>query len=44
MVLVVSSYGDQVSLVPLRKARWEHPDGSMMMFGMTPPAASYSPG
>jgi len=36
MLLVVSSYGDEVNPVPLRRALWEHPDGSVMMFGMKP--------
>jgi hypothetical protein len=40
MVLVVSSYGDEVNLVPLRQAMQDHPDGSVMMFGVKPPAAS----
>jgi len=44
MVLVVSSYRDEVNLVPLRRTLWEHPDGSVMMFGMKPPADSYAPG
>jgi hypothetical protein len=44
MVLVVSSYGDEVNLVPLRQAMQDHPDGSVMMFGVKPPAESYSPG
>jgi hypothetical protein len=33
-VLVVSSDGDHVTLVPLRQAFEEHPEGSLIMFGM----------
>jgi hypothetical protein len=40
LVLVVSSEGDQVNLVPLRQALDEYPDGSLMMFGVKPPADS----
>jgi hypothetical protein len=34
-VLVVSAETDQVHLVPLRQALEEHPDGSLMVFGIT---------
>lgn len=37
-VLVVSADGDEVTLVPLRQALAEHPDGSLMVFGLRPPA------
>ena len=37
-VLVVSSDNDEVALVPLGKALKEHPDGSVIMFGLNPPA------
>jgi hypothetical protein len=40
LVLVVSSEGDQVNLVPLRRALDEHPDGSLMLFGVKPRADS----
>ena len=40
LVVVVSSDGDQVNLVPLRQALQNHPDGSLMMFDMKPPAES----
>jgi hypothetical protein len=35
-VLVVSSGGDHATLVPLRQALEEHPEGSLIMFGMKP--------
>jgi hypothetical protein len=35
-VLVVSSDGEQVNLVPLRYALEEQPEGSLIMFGMKP--------
>ena len=37
-VLVVSADGGDVSLVPLQQALREQPDGSLMMFGVRPPA------
>lgn len=37
-VLVVSADGDDVSLVPLRRALQEQPGGSLVMFGISPPA------
>jgi hypothetical protein len=40
LVLVVSSDGDQVNLIPLRQALQDHPDGSLMMFDVKPPAES----
>ena len=40
LVLVVLSDGDQVNLLPLRQALQDHPDGSLMMSGMKPPAES----
>jgi hypothetical protein len=36
-VLIVSSDNDQVTLVPLKVALEEHPDGSVIMFGLKPP-------
>jgi hypothetical protein len=36
-VLVVSSDGRDVSLAPLSQALEEHPEGSLMVFGTTPP-------
>jgi hypothetical protein len=38
-VLVVSPDNDQVHLVPLRQALEEHPDGSLMVFGISDPPA-----
>jgi hypothetical protein len=35
-VLLVSSDNDQVTLVPLKVALEEHPDGSVIMFGLQP--------
>ncbi len=37
-ILVISAEGDDVTLVPLRQALQEHPDGSLMVFGVSPPA------
>ncbi len=37
-ILVISAEGDDVTLVPLRQALQEHPDGSLMVFGISPPA------
>jgi hypothetical protein len=36
-VLVVSSDRADVTLMPLRQALQEHPDGSLMVFGLKPP-------
>jgi hypothetical protein len=36
-VLVVSSDRADVTLIPLRQALQEHPDGSLMVFGLKPP-------
>jgi hypothetical protein len=36
-VLVVSSDGTDVRLMPLRQAVHEHPDGSLVVFGVKPP-------
>lgn len=35
-VVVVSSDGGEVNLVPLRQALEDHPDGSLMVFGVNP--------
>lgn len=37
-VLVVSAEGGEVTLVPVRQALQEYPDGSLMMFGISQPA------
>jgi hypothetical protein len=37
-VLVVSADGGEVTLVPLRQALKEHPDGSLVVFGINPSA------
>jgi hypothetical protein len=37
-VLMVSPDKDQVMLMPLKRALDEHPDGSIIMFGLKPPA------
>ncbi len=39
-VLVVSSDGEEVTLLPLRQALEEHPDGSVIMFGLQPAVES----
>jgi hypothetical protein len=36
-VLVVAADSDKVHLVPLRQALHEHPDGSLMVFGIDEP-------
>ena len=36
-VLLVSTDGDEVTLVPLRQALQEHPDGSLVVFGISAP-------
>ncbi len=37
-VLVVSAEDGEVTLVPVRQALQEYPDGSLMMFGISQPA------